>query len=133
MISFSVNVEEIDDQHKKFLEHINVLNVLNKALDNEGDKKKVISDVLKELLEYADLHFKTEEDYFDKFNYLESISHKYDHKDFYQRILGFTNLYKYDWVTMNDEMIKFLLEWFMTHILIEDRKYVECFKENGLR
>jgi hypothetical protein len=31
------------------------------------------------------------------------------------------------------KLINFLREWLMNHILVSDKEYVKCFKENGLK
>jgi hemerythrin len=31
------------------------------------------------------------------------------------------------------KLINFLREWLVNHILVSDKEYVKCFKENGLR
>ena len=127
---YSVHVEEIDNQHKKLLE---LIDVLNEAVGKEGDKE-VVDDVLKELHEYAIYHFKTEEDYFHKFKYSESASHEEEHRGFVQRIKAFEYLYKSGRVTLaGTSVLMYLLEWLMAHIVVEDGKYVKCFKASGLK
>ena len=62
--SLSVNVTEIDDQHKKL---IGTLNDLYDAMD-DGKGNDVLGKILKELTDYTVYHFQTEENYFKKFN-----------------------------------------------------------------
>ena len=69
---YSVEVAEIDEQHKKF---ILLMNDLADAVDI-GCQEITIGDTIKQLAEYADYHFLTEEKYFDNFDYVDSVKHK---------------------------------------------------------
>jgi hemerythrin-like metal-binding protein len=56
----SVNIEEIDKQHKKL---IDVINVLFNAMI-EGKTQNIIDTIIDDLIDYAKYHFSTEEKYF---------------------------------------------------------------------
>ena len=75
---YSVNVNEFDYQHKKLVDLINELHDSMK----QGKTKEVLGGILDELVKYTETHFKTEEEYFDKHSYVNSMSHKREHKEF---------------------------------------------------
>ena len=80
--SFSVKVKEIDAQHKRL---VDMLNELYDAM-RQGKGKEVLGKIIGGLIEYTDVHFKTEEKYFDKFGYPETEAHKKEHSDFVQKV-----------------------------------------------
>lgn len=83
-------------------------------------------------LEYAQYHFKTEEAYFDLFEYEFSEEHKKEHKKLLQDVLDFYEQYKEDRTVSLAEFTEFLTDWLIEHIGSEDRKYIQCFHEHGL-
>jgi hemerythrin len=125
--SLSVNVEEIDNQHKKLLEILNKLyeNIKNKNSDN------ILKETLEELTKFTNYHFKTEEKYFDEFNYKLKDQHKKEHKKFIKKIKDFKEEYG-DNTTLDLEIVSFLISWIKDHMGITDQKFTKCFNENGL-
>jgi len=126
--TYSIGIKEIDTQHKKFF------GILARADDtlllkkHEGEPEVII----KELFNYADYHFSVEERYFEKFNYPEKDIHVREHAeyrkktlDFYKQISSGENIYA--------ELIDFIYNWWVGHIMYSDRKYIENFKEHGIR
>lgn len=126
---YSVNVEEIDNQHKKLFD------ILNRLYDSvsTGDSRPELQPILDDLLDYADVHFKTEEKYFDKFNYSESLSHKVEHQEFVEMVLKFKESFLMHALRFNHPIKTFLLDWLLNHIMTEDTKYSDCFNSNGLK
>lgn len=133
---FSVKVVELDRQHKKIFEFINLL---NKALTSH-DISVVITtrDVLRELGDYANYHFQNEEKYFDKFNYEDSEKHINEHKDYVHRIALFNDRLRAvhlegdNMQTFGLDLFEFLESWWTGHINHSDHKYSKCFNEHGL-
>ncbi|MRR36581.1 bacteriohemerythrin, partial [bacterium] len=81
----SVNVAEIDRQHKEL---IRMINDLSNAM--HGNKaKKVIGKIIDGLVSYTATHFSTEEKYFEKFKYIEAGSHKREHAEFVKKVKEF--------------------------------------------
>jgi hemerythrin-like metal-binding protein len=69
--SYSVGINQIDEQHKVLFQ------MLNKLYDamKEGKGKAVLVNLLSELFEYTKYHFKTEEDIITKYNYSKVKEH----------------------------------------------------------
>ena len=57
--SFSVNNEEIDNQHQKWIE---IINELHDALINEKEFGNIIEESLEAMVKYAQFHFSFEEE-----------------------------------------------------------------------
>ena len=127
--NYSVNIAEIDMQHREF---IKLINELLKSVAN-GTSKEIISSIFKDLTEYATTHFKTEEDYFEKFNYPESSFHKQQHEDIANKIEEFKKRNKEGSKILDSEIVYFLISWFISHVMLIDKRFTKCFKENGLK
>ncbi len=134
--SMSVNIEEIDSQHKELVEIINTLfDAMKVAKGNEA-----LGEVLNKLGEYVHYHFETEEKYFEKFEYSESQIHKDEHRDFTKQITEYKKLFV-EGKLMQAEgdtplavgLWKVLKHWLVNHVLMFDKKYAPLFREKGLK
>jgi len=108
-----------------------LINELSEAM-SKGQGKDVIGKILSGLAAYAAEHFSCEEEYFARFNYVGQLVHKREHKDFVDRVTKFQDDYKAGKVILSLEVMKFLKDWLQSHILVSDKEYVSCFKENGV-
>jgi hemerythrin len=97
-----------------------------------GDNIDEISKLLKELTTYALKHFSTEESYMIEFNYPEFQYHKEEHHDFSEKAIAYCNRVIEGDYHISNEIFEYLKEWLVNHIQITDKKYVECFRENGV-
>ena len=123
----SVQVAEIDDQHKKLVEIINAAF----SIENPSENRKKFEPILNDLIEFTRVHFSTEEKYFDKFNYAEKDEHIEEHLKLIDAVLKFKD--GFDSGKCDCEpFLSFLRDWLAEHLLKMDQKYVECFKANGL-
>jgi len=73
---YNVNVEEIDIQHRKILELVNNLHSSVEACIDKNELK----DLLVELVEYTGMHFSTEEQLMEKYDYPEHEEHLSEHR-----------------------------------------------------
>lgn len=132
----SVDIELIDDQHKALLRIVNDLAITIK----ENSQKKDITDIVDRLIDYAHYHFSTEENYFAEFNFDEITSHKEDHQEFAKNFLQIrkslddTELYRgVSTVLIATEIFEYIADWFIVHVTGSDRKYIELFKQKGIK
>jgi len=120
---YSVKIAEIDEQHKKLFDLIIELESCSK----ESEFETIVKDVLENLMEYVNIHFETEEYYFDKANYEETAAHKDIHTaiklDLNEKIntLFARKITALDIVGLHN----FLIDWLQHHILEQDQKYVQ--------
>ncbi len=126
---YGVNVKEIDKQHQEIFKITNKL--LNSIADGTGDE--IVGDILQNLTDYITVHFRTEEYYFDKFNYSKSSTHKEEHRGFAKKVLEFKKKFEEGRESLHLEITNFLMNWLLNHLLISDKEYMKCFDENGLR
>ena len=126
--SLSVRVAEIDNQHRKL---IDMLNELNEAM-RQGKGRQVIGVILGEMVEYAGIHFQTEEKYFDKYEYPASAEHKKEHSDFVEKVSDFREKFAAEKLGLSIEVMSFLADWLQNHIKGSDQKYSGFFQSKGL-
>ncbi|MDH5559868.1 MAG: bacteriohemerythrin [Deltaproteobacteria bacterium] len=124
---YSVEIPSIDEQHKKLVQIINDLNI-NLI---KGGKKEAISLILFKLSNYTVSHFRHEELIFDKLQYEHRENHKKEHKDFIEKIEMYQKKFE-DGALNSSDMMAFLLNWLVNHILKSDKKYTACFLENAV-
>jgi len=131
---FSVGVAEIDRQHMRMM---NLINALDEAA-NSGRGKDALSKILDELILYTATHFRTEEKYFDQFEYPEGDLHKDEHAVCIKMVTKFvrdfnTEIQGEKLRVLTEELISFLGIWWKYHILETDVKYAGFFKDKGLK
>ena len=127
--SLSVNVAEIDQQHKRL---VSLINELHDAM-RQGKAKDVLGKIVNSLISYTSIHFKTEEKYFDQFGYPETDAHKKEHADFVEKVTEFKQGFEKGSLGISIEVMSFLSSWLKNHIKVTDKKYSQFFNEKGLK
>jgi len=127
--TMSVGVEEIDKQHKQLVDTIQTLN--QAIIAHEVENNLVV--IFERLFDYMNNHFATEEMYFDKFHYLEAEEHKAAHDFFKERVIEMHEKINKDIHELSLELVAFLEFWLVGHVMVMDKKYVDCFHEHGLK
>ncbi len=120
----------MDDHHKKLFAIINRLHASLKA----EKSKEVLSSLLKELLEYTKFHFKSEEQLMKSYQY-SGLSEQLDqHRKFEDKIAGVKKDFEAGkTLTLSADLMNFLKDWLLKHILIIDKKYSDFFNQQGIR
>ena len=126
---YSVNVKELDEQHKKL---VSIINELHNAME-EGKGRNVMASILNSMINYVSLHFTAEEKYMTSFNYPDYRKHKERHKKFVKKALEFQNNFNEGKLGLSIEVMCFLKTWLANHILITDKEYSSFFNEKGLK
>jgi hemerythrin len=117
--SYSVNHPEMDKQHQKLIEIINTLFDYFK----EGKAQEIISEILREVIDYANFHLNSEEKLLNKYNYPLKESHIKKHRLFKEKIEEFKTLINSNANDAHYKLIEYLKDWWENHILIEDMQY----------
>lgn len=92
----------------------------------------VLVDILRELRAYSEFHFTAEEKYFDQFNYEGAAEQKHEHEKFRRMIDLLGGKIRKDGTEATFELLDFLEDWFVVHIINLDKQYTKCFNEHGL-
>ncbi len=125
---YSIQLNIIDQQHKKWIDFINILYKAYKA----QAKKKEMEEHISKLLDYTDYHFGFEEKYLEDFNCGNLENHRLKHTEFVASIKKYQKRHKEGEPDAVYKLIIYLNNWILNHIQNDDRRYVECFKLNGL-
>ena len=126
---YSVGISIIDKHHKQLVDIINDAIV---AKQHSDDPEKMM-EVLDEMTLYAQEHFKTEESYMLKFHYPEYQYHKEEHRNFSHKTIAYRNKVMHGDSQIANEVLEYLKKWLVDHIQVTDKKFVTCFKDNGLK
>ena len=126
---YSVNVKEIDDQHKKL---IRLLNELHTAM-SAGKGKDVLSGVLNHLIDYTVYHFSAEENYMVQYGYPGYTQHRAEHTEFVKNVKDFDEKFEAGQSSVSIDVIKFLNGWVTSHISGTDKQYTQFFNQKGLK
>ncbi len=125
---FETGITRIDIQHKVI---VKLLNELHDIILEENDKNS-IDNVIYELAQYTDYHFGTEEKFFEKYNYPEKKEHTLEHKKFIAKINDIVQNKKNDKDFAAIDLLNFLKDWLLEHIMVTDQKYATFFNENNI-
>ncbi|HPA67929.1 MAG TPA: bacteriohemerythrin [Tenuifilaceae bacterium] len=126
--NYSVKVGSIDADHKKLVE---ILNSLFMAM-SKGEGSKIISDLVKELQRYTIYHFSREESFFRITGYPNTQKHIEEHKQFIGKVKEYKEKVDKGNNDFSPEMLAYLKDWLLNHILVTDKAYSEHFVKHGI-
>ncbi len=123
--SYSVGVDKFDQEHMLLVELINEMFII---VRDKGEGS-TLADAVEKLVDYTRVHFADEEEDLEKVNYPHLEEHKEIHADLLEQVLRFQARMDKEGEEMRTDLYKFLRDWLINHILDEDMKYSEYFKE----
>lgn len=134
-LEYDLGIAVIDEQHRGF---VRVLNEVVEAIDRRAVTRDKLVGILKQLSDYAIHHFNTEEGYFAEFHYDGTEEHVAVHEDFCDKIKEHAEAVEQatgadDFNRLAEEIAKYADWWLTDHIQQMDRRYVECFRQHGLK
>ncbi len=119
--SVRTGVDLIDKQHFKYF------SIVNNMMEKLGDKEQYKT-LFKELNNYVTYHFKTEEDFMNKYNYDKTALHVRQHDYFRDKIKELTRIYSktsdFD-VNAKMKISCLLIDWLVQHIQTVDKNLCE--------
>jgi hemerythrin-like metal-binding protein len=118
--SYSVDVPELDDQHRRLVE------LINRIGDDYGPRNAftdgLFHEVLRDMFDYTRVHFAAEEDYLRQIAYPQLAAHQREHAAFTTRVMEFIDATRHG--RQDRQAIHgFLLDWLTSHILESDMQY----------
>jgi hemerythrin len=124
---YSVNISEIDEQHKEL---VGILNLIFVAVSRrEGEK--VVAEILDSLFAYTQTHFALEERLMKEAGYQGLEQHREEHKELIAQLNELTRKFMLDEKPIYFEMLAFLRTWLRAHILGSDMKYSAALQKIG--
>jgi hemerythrin-like metal-binding protein len=125
--SYSVGDHDLDTHHQKLIELIVRLSE-HEGKDTEAEQ---VEEILLELTDYLDYHFRAEEKWMQEGGYPDLARHRKIHEGFLSRILFFQRAFREKKATLAADLLLFLRTWLINHILNTDRAYAAFFAEAG--
>ena len=125
---YSINVAEIDEQHKKLLDHVNRLHAGVEAQIDKQDLHQLVED----LYEYTSFHFASEEKLMKKHGMDHVKKHHKEHKMLLKHLKHICN------AISQGKRPKFYSEydvsndWFLSHIMECDKKMGAFLNRKGV-
>ena len=114
----SLGVDEIDNQHRQLLGYCNDMI----AAVHKGRGQEAVAKVFSQLRDYTVTHFASEERYMERIGYPGLAGHRAAHVDMVQRVKEYQRrLYQHGELAPAN-VLAFLKDWLVTHILGEDMK-----------
>jgi len=123
--SFSVNHDVIDEQHKVL---IDIINKFYHAFENARAFSE-LKNILDEMVDYARYHFAIEEKIIEDNNLVFLELHKKEHEFFIEKAKIFQQRFLSQDITLSFDVMDFLRNWLIDHILVKDKYLAEEFKK----
>ena len=116
--NLSTGIEGIDTEHQKLFQ---IMNRFGEACD-DGVGSSLVIEILDELIDYTVSHFNNEERQLEKKNYALLDKHKKVHQDLKNEVLAYRKeaMGCDDLNSLGDDIVVFLEEWLISHIMKMD-------------
>jgi len=118
---FSVGIPEIDEQHQQLIDMIN-------SLADTHDAENIFNTIL-EMYNYANEHFRVEEEMMKRCNYKGLGGHILAHKSFGKKTTELAQL-NYNQGEHSLDAFVYLCDWLVNHILTMDMDYRDACKND---
>ena len=125
---YNVNVAEIDEQHKKLLEHVNNLHAGVEAQIDKQDLQKL----LVELYDYTVFHFASEEKLMDRHGMKSLKEHRKEHELLLKHLKYICNAVSDGKRPAFYSQFDISNDWFLTHIMDFDKKMSAFLNSQGV-
>jgi hemerythrin-like metal-binding protein len=116
---FKVGVDEIDHQHEMFIEHLSECIKYASGCQSPA----IVRNLVANLKDYAAMHLAFEEELMKSSNYPEYDHHVSQHRYFESKVAELEDLVSKGFHEKVGNVVVFMREWLITHILEEDKKY----------
>jgi hemerythrin len=124
--SYETGIAKIDEQHRQLFD---TLNGINDAFRNDKGSEELFK-TLEFLTNYTVMHFNTEEELQEKYNYPDYAAHKQMHESFKTTVLDFIQRLNKEGPNSSlvNLVIKTIGEWLVDHIRKQDIRMTEYIK-----
>jgi hemerythrin-like metal-binding protein len=127
--TYSVKVKCCDEHHQRLFA---IIQRLQDSIGKTGESETT-QDVLRELTEYADVHFAMEEGLLEKTNFPGIEKHCGQHQGFREKLSEFKESYENASGTLTFAMVEYLKNWLIRHIKMVDCQYSKHLNANGIQ
>jgi len=126
---YSVEIQEIDEQHMCIVRYINELY----AALSRKEHNDLVADIIHKLVEYTKVHFAVEEALMRIFHYEGYERHKEIHDHIVQQVLIYQGKFMAGDDKVGMELLMFLKGWLFDHINKVDKQYIDTFHDAGVK
>jgi len=124
----SVGVTQFDNEHKKLVDMVNNLYDAMKL----GKASGAIGTILDELIKYTANHFGAEERLLQQHGYPGLAKHKAEHAALVKQVQEIQKGFK-EGKALPQNLLQFLRDWLMKHIVGEDKLYSAFLNSKGVK
>lgn len=124
---YSVGIESIDEQHKKLISLINMLQTSVDYSTGEEFERECLAAVV----DYTKTHFVYEEGLMSKYGYPDFEAHKAQHQEMISKVNDLLASYEDHPESAMKEALDFLKQWLIRHINGTDKQYSEFLLSKG--
>lgn len=124
---YMTGIVAVDTQHKKLFQ---IMSDLFQTIKNNDLSSKIVEQTLHQMVDYAEFHFKQEEELFRIYSYTASDDHIQKHHDFRNTVQNLINQHDTSEI-MKSIILIALKDWWVHHIMVEDMAYVPFIKSKG--
>ena len=124
---YSVGIESIDQQHKKLISLINMLQTTVDYSTGEEFERECLAAVV----DYTKTHFVYEEGLMSKYGYPDFEAHKAQHQKMIDKVDDLVAEYEERPANVMKEALDFLKQWLIRHINGTDKQYSEFLLSKG--
>jgi len=126
--TYSVNISVLDSQHRNL---VSMVNELHQAMV-EGSGKDKLGQILSDLIKYTQGHFAAEERLMQSHGYPDFDAHKSQHEALTATVLEFQRRFLANEIGLTVEVMEFLKDWLVKHIMGSDKKYTPFLNAQGV-
>lgn len=126
---YSMKIPSIDAQHKKLVQ---MLNDLYAGMMTNASRETVAA-TLSGLTEYTVTHFAYEEKLFAEHDYAHTEAHIKEHRALVDAVVAFKTKFDAGEASINMELMNFLKDWLIKHILGSDKRYSKYLRDRGVK
>ena len=129
--SLSIGIELIDEQHKKWIDHIRDVQA---AMEDRRGMPQV-ANTLGFLVDYTQFHFSTEEKYMSQTGYSGLENHRARHEELKSTLDDLVEDFRQEGVTekISEAIGTFLGNWLRNHIRDVDQAFAAFLKEKRIQ
>jgi hemerythrin len=127
--SFSVGVALFDEQHRRLID------MLNEMIEDPAatTRSETVADVLTDMTNYAQEHFKAEEDLMLEHHYPRLEEHRQQHNGFREKAARLCLATAEGQASVPQALLEYLQQWLIRHILQADMAFNPFFEQKGVR
>lgn len=126
--SYSVNVALFDEHHRQL---VKIINELDHAVHNNRGTQK-LDLIFSKLIEYTQIHFDSEETILAQNRFPGLPQQKEEHARFVDNIKFMRQQYKAGNIGLDHQVLDFLRNWLIGHILQSDQQYSDFLNAHGV-